>query len=310
MVEQNKNLIIADARSVPSKVLIDAKTIKEKIYNIRNQKVMLDVDLAEIYGYSTRAFNQQVKNNIEKFDDDFMFQLNKSELVYLQSNFLTANISSKSRSLPYAFTEQGVYMLMTVLRGGLAIIQSKVLIRTFKQMKDYIVENKDFIGANELAQLAIQTNQNTKDIAEIKSQMATKEDFNKVMDNFINPDSYKHFLLMDGNKIEADLAYCKIYKSAKKSIYVVDNYIGLKTLELLRFAGEGVGIVVFSDNARNKNMLTESMLGDFVSDYPSVDLKFKTAGRKYHDRYVVIDYGTDDEAVYLCALRPTFSLKA
>lgn len=114
MVEQNKNLIIADARSVPSKVLIDAKTIKEKIYNIRNQKVMLDVDLAEIYGYSTRAFNQQVKNNIEKFDDDFMFQLNKSELVYLQSNFLTANISSKSRSLPYAFTEQGVYMLMTV----------------------------------------------------------------------------------------------------------------------------------------------------------------------------------------------------
>ena len=300
MVEQNKNLIIADARSVPAKVLIDAKTIKEKIYSIRNQKVMLDADLAEIYGYSTRAFNQQVKNNIEKFDDDFMFQLNKSELEYLQSNFLTANISSKSRSLPYAFTEQGVYMLMTVLRGGLAIIQSKALIRTFKQMKDYIVENKDFIGANELAQLAIQTNQNTKDIAEIKSQMATKEDFNKVMDNFINPDSYKHFLLMDGNKIEADLAYCKIYKSAKKSIYVVDNYIGLKTLELLRFAGEGVEIVVFSDNARNKNMLTESMLSDFVSDYPGVDLKFKTAGRKYHDRYVVIDYGTADEAVYVC----------
>ncbi|WP_422113433.1 ORF6N domain-containing protein [Gardnerella sp. DNF00536] len=300
MVERNKNLVIVDAKSESVKTLIDAKTIKEKIYNIRNQKVMLDVDLAEIYGYSTRAFNQQVKNNIEKFDNDFMFQLNKSELKYLQSNFLTANISSKSRSLPYAFTEQGIYMLMTVLRGELATMQSKALIRTFKQMKDYIVENKDFIGANELAQLAIQTNQNTKDIAEIKSRMATKEDFNKVMDNFINPDTYKHFLLMDGNKIEADLAYSKIYKSAKKSIYVVDNYIGLKTLELLRFAREGVEIVVFSDNARNKNMLTESMLSDFVSDYPGVDLKFKTAGRKYHDRYVVIDYGTDDEAVYLC----------
>ena len=201
-------------------------------------------------------------------------------------------------------------MLMTVLRGDLAVKQSRALVRTFKQMKDYIVENRDFIGANELAQLAIQTNQNTKDIAEIKSQMATKEDFNKVMDNFINPNTYKHFLLMDGNKIEADLAYCKIYKSAKKSIYVVDNYIGLKTLELLRFAGEGVEIVVFSDNARSKNMLTESILSDFVSDYPGVDLKFKTAGRKYHDRYVVIDYGTDDEAVYVCARRPTFALKA
>lgn len=299
MVDGNKNLTIAESKNASVGMIIDAKSIKEKIYNIRNQKVMLDVDLAEIYGYSTRAFNQQVKNNIEKFDNDFMFKLTADEFKNLMSKNSTSSWGGR-RKLPYAFTEQGIYMLMTVLRGELATMQSKALIRTFKQMKDYIVENKDFIGANELAQLAIQTNQNTKDIAEIKSQMATKEDFNKVMDNFINPDSYKHFLLMDGNKIEADLAYCKIYKSAKKSIYVVDNYIGLKTLELLRFAGEGVEIVVFSDNARNKNMLTESMLSDFVSDYPSVDLKFKTAGRKYHDRYVVIDYGTDDEAVYLC----------
>lgn len=299
MVDGNKNLTIAESKNASVGMIIDAKSIKEKIYNIRNQKVMLDVDLAEIYGYSTRAFNQQVKNNIEKFDNDFMFQLTADEFKNLMSKNSTSSWGGR-RKLPYAFTEQGIYMLMTVLRGELATMQSKALIRTFKQMKDYIVENKDFIGANELAQLAIQTNQNTKDIAEIKSQMATKEDFNKVMDNFINPDSYKHFLLMDGNKIEADLAYCKIYKSAKKSIYVVDNYIGLKTLELLRFASEGVEIVVFSDNARNKNMLTESMLHDFVSDYPSVDLKFKTACRKYHDRYVAIDYGTDDEAVYLC----------
>ena len=310
MVEGNKNLIIADSKNASVGMIIDAETIKEKIYNIRNQKVMLDFELAEIYGYETKNFNRQIKNNIEKFEgEDFMFQLTADEFKNLMSKNSTSSWGGR-RKLLYAFTEQGIYMLMTVLRGELAIIQSKALIRTFKQMKDYIVENRDFIGANELAQLAIQTNQNTKDIAEIKSQMATKEDFNKVMDNFINPNTYKHFLLMDGNKIEADLAYCKIYKSAKKSIYVVDNYIGLKTLELLRFAGEGVGIVVFSDNARNKNMLTESMLGDFVSDYPGVDLKFKTAGRKYHDRYVVIDYETDDEAVYVCARRPTFALKA
>lgn len=299
MVDGNKNLTIAESKNASVGMIIDAKSIKEKIYNIRNQKVMLDFELAEIYGYTTARFNEQVKNNIEKFDNDFMFQLTADEFKNLMSKNSTSSWGGR-RKLPYAFTEQGIYMLMTVLRGELATMQSKALIRTFKQMKDYIVENKDFIGANELAQLAIQTSRNTKDIAEIKSQMATKEDFNKVMDNFINPNTYKHFLLMDGNKIEADLAYCKIYKSAKKSIYVVDNYIGLKTLELLRFASEGVEIVVFSDNARNKNMLTESMLSDFVSDYPSVDLKFKTACRKYHDRYVAIDYGTDDEAVYLC----------
>lgn len=188
MVEGNKNLIIADSKNASVGMIIDAETIKEKIYNIRNQKVMLDFELAEIYGYTTARFNEQVKNNIEKFDDDFMFQLTADEFKNLMSKNSTSSWGGR-RKLPYAFTEQGIYMLMTVLRGELAIIQSKALIRTFKQMKDYIVENKDFIGAKELAKLAIQTNQNTNDIAEIKSQMATKEDFNKVMDNFINPDT-------------------------------------------------------------------------------------------------------------------------
>ena len=128
---------------------------------------------------------------------------------------------------------------MTVLRGELAIKQSRALIRTFKQMKDFIIENQDFISSKELVQIAIQTNKNTNDIAKINdkiSTLATKEDLKKVMDNFIDPDTYKHFLLMNGDKIEADVAYTKIYKSAKKSIYVIDNYIGLKTLELLRAA--------------------------------------------------------------------------
>lgn len=113
MVEQNKNLIIADTRSVPSKALIDAKTIKEKIYNIRNQKVMLDFELAEIYGYTTARFNEQVRNNIEKFDNDFMFKLTADEFKNLMSKNSTSSWGSR-RKLPYAFTEQGVYMLMTV----------------------------------------------------------------------------------------------------------------------------------------------------------------------------------------------------
>ena len=79
--------------------------LKDKIYEIRGIQVMLDSDLAEIYGYSTKAFNQQVKNNIEKFDEDFMFQLTKEETDFLRSKFLTANISSMTRSLPYVFTE-------------------------------------------------------------------------------------------------------------------------------------------------------------------------------------------------------------
>lgn len=294
MIEENKEIVV-----------IDETTIKNKIYYIRNQKVMLDFDLAEIYGYSTKRFNEQVKRNNEKFDDDFMFQLTEEEISEIsRSQNATLNKGtgrgSNIKYKPYVFTEQGIYMLMTVLRGELAVKQSKVLIRMFKQMKDFIIENQDFIGSKELLQIAVQTNQNTKDIAEIKSQMATKEDLKKVMENFIDPDTYKHFLLMNGDKIEADVAYTKIYKSAKKSIFVIDNYIGLKTLELLRAAKDNVEVIIFSDNVRNKDMLTKSILNDFIRDYPNINLKIKIAGKKYHDRYISIDYGTENEAFYLC----------
>ena len=294
MIEENKEIVV-----------IDETTIKNKIYYIRNQKVMLDFDLAEIYGYSTKRFNEQVKRNNEKFDDDFMFQLTEEEISEIsRSQNATLNKGtgrgSNIKYKPYVFTEQGIYMLMTVLRGELAVKQSKALIRMFKQMKDFIIENQDFIGSKELLQIAVQTNQNTKDIAEMKSQMATKEDLKKVMENFIDPDTYKHFLLMNGDKIEADVAYTKIYKSAKKSIFVIDNYIGLKTLELLRAAKDNVEVIIFSDNVRNKDMLTKSILNDFIRDYPNINLKIKIAGKKYHDRYISIDYGTENEAFYLC----------
>ncbi|WNO79461.1 ORF6N domain-containing protein [Streptococcus suis] len=294
MAEQNKEIVV-----------INEDTIKNRIYYIRNQKVMLDFELAEIYGYSTKRFNEQVKRNNEKFDDDFMFQLTDEEVSELsRSQNATLNRGegrgSNIKYNPYAFTEQGIYMLMTVLRGELAVRQSKALIRMFKQMKDFIIENQDFISSKELVQIAIQTNRNTNDIAEIKSQMATKEDLKKVMDNFIDPETYKHFLLMNGDKIEADVAHTKIYKSAKKSIYVIDNYIGLKTLELLRAARDKTQIIVFSDNVKNKDMLTKNILDDFRKDYPNIDLKLKIAGKKYHDRYIAIDCGTENEAFYLC----------
>ena len=305
MAEENKEIVI-----------VDDKTIQEKIYFIRGQKVMLDSDLAEIYGYETKMFNRQVKRNIEKFEgDDFMFQLTDEEVYELSrcQNGTLNNGQSRGSNIkykPYAFTEQGIYMLMTVLRGELAIRQSRALIRMFKQMKDYIVENRDFLSSKEMVQLSLQTNKNTNDIMQHSkeiaklddkiSTLATKEDLKKVMDNFIDPDTYKHFLLMNGDKIEADVAYTKIYKSAKESIYVIDNYIGLKTLELLRAAKDNVEVIIFSDNVRNKDMLTKNILNDFIRDYPNINLKMKIAGKRYHDRYIAIDYGTENEAFYLC----------
>ena len=287
-------------------IVIDENTIKKKVFNIRHQKVMLDFELAEIYGYSTKRFNEQVKNNAGKFDEDFLFQLTRDEWEILRSKNSTSRSEQRSggrRYLPYAFTEQGIYMLMTVLKGELATKQSKALIRMFKQMKDFLVENSEFIDAKAFIQVAAQTAQNTRDIATLNnkiSTLASKEDFKKVMDNFIDPNSYKHFLLMNGEKIEADLAYTTVYKSAKKSIFLIDNYIGLKTLELLRAAKDNVEIIVFSENSKNKDMLMRSILNDFKQDYPNIQLKIKNAGTMYHDRYLAIDYGTNHEAFYFC----------
>ena len=116
--------------------LYDTEKLKDKIYTIRGLQVMLDFELAEIYGYTTKAFNQQVKNNIDRFDEDFRFQLTEAETDNLRSKILTANYSKMSRVLPYAFTEQGIYMLMTVLKGELAVTQSKMLYHIGASLKD------------------------------------------------------------------------------------------------------------------------------------------------------------------------------
>ena len=203
---------------------LNNETIESMIYTIRCHKVMLDFELAKIYGYETKAFNQQVKRNIAKFPDDLMFVLSKDEVKELErSQIVTSGLWAVGKGgrayVPHAFTEQGIYMLMTVLKGDLATKQSLALIRAFKQMKDYIIENKGILSTNETIKLTNLVNEHSNQIADIKEKLEI------VMDNFIDPNTYKHYLIKDGEKIEADVAYQSIYKLAKSSIYIIDDYI-------------------------------------------------------------------------------------
>ena len=302
----------------PDFSLIDENLLKSRIYTIRGVKVMLDVDLAEIYGYQTRKFNEQVKHNIEKFDNDFRFQLSDSEFTELKSN-LKSKIWTSSwggvRKLPYAFTEQGIYMLMTVLRGERAIAQSKALIRLFKRMKDYIVtENQQLIGTSGIPEMALQIAQNTRDIAEHSVNIRElsgevhdmREDFGKmnlslqkVMENFIDPSTYKHFLILNGRKLEADVAYAQIYGMAKKSLLIVDNYVNVKTLNLLRNVPKGIAIWIFSD-LLGGTRITEDMLADYRAARPDVSIDAKPALHKFHDRYIFVDFKAKGEKLYHC----------
>ena len=264
------------------------ETIKSKIYEIRGQKVMLDFELAEIYGYTTKAFNQQVKNNIEKFPDRYRFQLVKEELpIISRSKILTMNKSSDMRGvnikyLPYAFTEQGIYMLMTVLKGDLATKQSIALIDTFKRMKDFIMSNENLYISFVNDRLEKQGKR--LDIVEAKLDL--------VMENFIDPSTYKHFLILDGEKIEADVAYQQIYKMAKQSLYIIDDYVDAKTLQLLKIA-KAKDLILFTDN-KSKSGLTPQIIKD-----SGLDITIKQNGR-VHDRYIIIDYNTKDEKIYHC----------
>ena len=294
---------------------INEEFMKQKLYEFRGCKVLLDADLAEVYGYELKAFNQQVKRNIERFQNDMMFQLSDNEVEYLRSQFVTANISSKSRSNPYVFTEQGVYMLMTVLKGELAVRQSIALVRTFKRMKDYILENRDLIGQREILQLSMETANNRIEINKINSDMislekqisdvaeglkdvVTKSELADMMNSFVS-DYDEKWLMFNAKFSSADEVYESIYKQAKSSIYVVDNYIGLRTLVHLKNSPTGVNITLFSDNVGN-NKLHNIEFTDFCKEYPSVKISMKKTGGIFHDRFIVLDYGTANERIFLC----------
>ena len=302
----------------PEFSLIDENMLKSRIYTIRGLKVMLDADLAEIYGYSTKRFNEQVKCNIERFDEDFRFQLTreeyqsilrsekptidqenlKSEKPTIDQENLKSEIPTSSwggvRKLPYAFTEQGIYMLMTVLRGDLAILQSKAIIRLFKQMKDYIIaENRNLLGYDGIAQIAVQTERNTKDIAAIQS------DLQKVMENFVDPSTFKHFLILNGRRLDADVAYTQIYGMAKKSITIIDDYVGVKTLDLLRGIAKGISVTIYSDE-NGYESLTEQIKKDFLKARPDIKFDNKKTKEKFHDRYIFLDYGLRGEKLFHC----------
>ncbi len=295
-------------------ILINQDTIQDKIYVIRGQKVMLDFELAEIYGYTTKRFNEQIKNNIERFDEDFRFQLLKEEFDNLRSKKSTSSWGG-TRYLPYAFTEQGVYMLMTVLKGELAVNQSKALIRTFKAMKDYIIENQGLINQRDFLQLSLVVAEHGRDISAIQSSLntidnevaevieslgsvVTKSELSGFMNIFGEPEFRNEYVLWDGEPFESDLAYSTIYRKAEKTLYVIDNYIGVKTLALLKNSKDDVEIILFSDNVGGG--LHSAEYDDFRKQYPDCNIKLKQIGKKYHDRYIVIDYGTEQEKIFHC----------
>ena len=241
--------------------------IINSIYIIRGQQVMLDSDLAKIYGYEVKRLNEQVKRNIKRFPEDFMFQLVESEIPdSLKSQFATLNINENKRGMhikkmPYVFTEQGIYMLATVLKG-------------------------------ELADVVDRQKQTEKSMEEIRKSIDVMNE------NFITEKDFKNFVIYKGQKFEADVAYIDIYQQATKSIYVVDDYMNTKTLQLLSQKQSGVEVILFTENGHGKKgFLTSAVVKDFINQYPTLRIK---PNPDCHDRWIILDYGLPAESVYHC----------
>ena len=293
--------------------LMTVDNICNRVYVIRGKQVMLDYDLAEIYGYEVKRLNEQVKRNITRFPEDFMFQLTKDEIPedFLKSQIATLNENGNKRGLhikklPFAFTEQGIYMLATVLRGELAEQQSIFIMRAFREMRHYIKQNQQFVTPSEMRLVTTKVSEISVQVAGVVDWKNKAEDrFDSIQrsidtlnENFVSDKDFKNFVIYKGQKFEADAAYIDIYQQARKSIYVVDDYVNTKTLQLLSQKHAGVEVVLFTENGHGKRgFLTTSVVNDFIQEYPPLKIK---PNADCHDRLIVLDYGLPTEQAYHC----------
>ena len=293
--------------------LMTVDNICNRVYVIRGQQVMLDYDLAEIYGYEVKRLNEQVKRNITRFPEDFMFQLTKDEIPedFLKSQIATLNENGNKRGLhikklPFVFTEQGIYMLATVLRGDLAEQQSIFIMRAFREMRHYIKQNQQFVTQSEMRLVTAKVSEISVQVAGVVDWKNKAEDrFDSIQrsidtlnENFVSDKDFKNFVIYKGQKFEADAAYIDIYQQAKRSIYVVDDYVNTKTLQLLSQKQAGVEVILFTENGHGKRgFLTTSVVNDFIQEYPPLRIK---PNADCHDRLIVLDYGLTTEQAYHC----------
>ena len=293
--------------------LMTVDNICNRVYIIRGQQVMLDYDLAEIYGYEVKRLNEQVKRNIARFPEDFMFQLTKGEIPedFLKSQIATLNENGNKRGLhikklPYAFTEQGIYMLATVLRGEFAEQQSIFIMRAFREMRHYIKQNQQFVTQSEMRFVTAKVSEISVQVAGVVDWKNKTEDrfdciqrsIDTLNENFVSDKDFKNFVIYKGQKFEADAAYIDIYQKAKKSIYVVDDYVNTKTLQLLSQKQAGVEVILFTENGHGKRgFLTTTVVNDFIQEYPPFRIK---PNADCHDRLIVLDYGLPTEQAYHC----------
>ena len=244
----------------------DVIIIENMIYEIDEKEVMLDSDLAKLYNCKngTKEINQAVKNNSDKFPSRYSFILSNQEKENLRSKFLTTNIGNMSRSNPRVFTEQGVYMLATILKSKTATEVSIIIMDTFVKMRHYINYNKNILPRRFLL-LEEKVDNNTKRIDEL---------FDKFNPQEITKDS----IFFKGDIYDDYSVLLETFNVAKDEIIIIDNYIGKVLLDELRSINKK--IIVISSN------INDNLKKKYLKQYDNITF---INNDSYHDRFIIID---------------------
>jgi len=254
----------------------EEKELREKIYSIRGFQVMLDKDLAELYGVEVKYLNRAVKRNIERFPITFCFQLNENEVISLRCQFVTLdNRRGKHRKfLPYVFAEQGVAMLSAVLRSETAIKVSLQIMTAFIEMRKIIQSNGYLF--QRLDNLEVKQIETDKKVEKILEAMDSGE---------VKP---KQCIYYENQVYDAYKFVSDIFRSAKKSIAVIDNYADDSVLTILTKRNKGVKAVIYTKTVSDQLKLD---VKKFNEQYDPVEIVvFKNS----HDRFIIID----DKIIY------------
>ena len=257
---------------------MDLQIIQSKIYEIRGCRVMLDSDLAALYQVETKALKQAVKRNIERFPSDFMFELTKEEVECLRSQIVTLNEKQGKhlKYMPYAFTEQGVAMLSSVLRSQTAIEVNILIMRAFVSMRHFMVNNASVFSRLETIeyhQLEMQQHQQETD-------KRIDEVFRRLDEGNAKP---KQGVFYNGQIYDAYTFVSGLIKSAKKRIVLIDNYVDETVLTLLDKRDNNVSAIIYTQQISRQFQLD---IDRHNAQYAPIDVE---TFRLSHDRFLCID---------------------
>lgn len=276
---------------------VSPEKIQSRILVIRGAHVMLDRDLAELYGVSVKRLNEQVSRNIERFPSGFMFQLSASEFADLKSQIATSNSDGKLarlksqfatsswggiRKAPKVFTEQGVAMLSAVLNSPTAILVSIAIMEAFVRMRHFMMDNAEVVCRMNVLE---------------KKQMSTDAKVDDILKRLDSTERPSQGVFYDGQLWDARALVLKLIGGAKRSIILIDNWATTETLDLFTKKRKGVKVTIFTSEHYDKKHVSHHKISDvdistFNAQYPSLAVRYNES---FHDRFLIVD----DKELYL-----------